>query len=35
VERRQACALQKSARRIARCGGGTLRLPAFRLPFLF
>ena len=30
MERRQACALQKGARRIARCGGGTLRLPAFR-----
>jgi len=30
VERRQACALRKSARRIARCGGATLRLPAFR-----
>src|SRR5580692_7377452 len=30
VERRQACALQKGARRIARCGGGDLRLPAFR-----
>src|ERR1700733_4356454 len=30
VERRQACALQKGARRIARCGGGTRRLPAFR-----
>ena len=30
VERRQACALQKGARRIARCGGATQRLPAFR-----
>src|SRR5246127_2775763 len=28
VERRQACALRKSARRIARCGGGNPRLPA-------
>jgi hypothetical protein len=34
VERRQACALRKSARRVARCGGGTLRLPAFR-SFIF
>ena len=25
----------QGARRIARCGGGTLRLPAFRFPFLF
>src|SRR5580693_9036687 len=35
VERRQACALQKGARRIARCGGGTQRLPAFRFLHFF
>ena len=34
MERRQACALRMSARRIARCGGGTLRLPAFRFLLL-
>ena len=35
VERRQACALQKGARRIARCGGGYPAFAGVPLPSIF